>query len=83
MHRSTDGMHTATTWRYDSGAGLPAYWETDMGRNEFDANRALAGSRNAWAPVRAPRTGLRVSTVLAWAGVALAASWALSALGVV
>ena len=54
-----------------------------MGRNEFDARRALAGSRNAWAVPLAPRTGLRVSTVLAWAGVALAAAWALSALGVV
>ena len=54
-----------------------------MGRNEFDAHRALMGSPTTWAPVRAPATGLRVSTVLAWAGVALAASWALSALGVV
>jgi hypothetical protein len=54
-----------------------------MARNEFDAHRALAGSRNDWAPVKTPRAGLRVSTVLAWAGVALAASWALSALGVV
>ena len=54
-----------------------------MGRNEFDAHRALAGSRNAWAVPLAPRTGLRVSTALAWAGVALAAAWAISALGVV
>ena len=54
-----------------------------MGRNEFDAHRAMAGSRNAWAVPLAPRTCLQGSTVLAWAGVALAAAWALSALGVV
>ena len=54
-----------------------------MGRNEFDAHRALAGSRNAWVPVCAPRAGLPVVRALRWLGATLAVAWAASALGVV
>ena len=54
-----------------------------MGRNEFDANIALAGSRNAWRVAEAPRRGLRVVAVLRWVAVACAVAWAASALRVV
>ena len=77
--------------------GLPAYWLINLWRREhpeFDELCVAASEAGAdalaWecleiadADGRAPATGLRVSTVLAWVGVALAASWALSALGVV
>ena len=54
-----------------------------MARNEFDANRALAGSRNAWAPVRAIKRGLSLGAVVRAAGVLVAVVGALSAIGVV
>ena len=54
-----------------------------MARNELDAHRALAGSRNAWAPVRAVKRGLALATVVRAAGVLVAVVGALSAIGVV
>ena len=54
-----------------------------MARNEFDAHRALAGTRNSWTPVRAPKRGLTLATVVRAAGVLVAAAGALSAFGVV
>lgn len=54
-----------------------------MGRNEFDAHRSLAGSRNAWAPVPPPAKRLTADRVLAWVVAAVTVLGALSALGVV
>ena len=54
-----------------------------MGRNEFDAHRALAGSRNAWAPAVSRKRGLSLATVARAAGVLVAVVGALSAIGVV
>lgn len=52
-----------------------------MARNEFDANRALAGSRNAWAPVCAVKRGLSPGTVVGAAVALVAVVGALSAFG--
>ena len=54
-----------------------------MARNEFDAHRALAGSRNTWAPVCAVKRGLSLGTVVRAAGVLVAVVGALSAIGAV
>ena len=52
-----------------------------MGSNEFDAHRALAGSRNAWAPAVSRKRGLSLATVVRAAGAMVAVLGALSAFG--
>lgn len=62
---------------------MPVSKGIEMGRNEFDAHRSLAGSRNAWAPVPPPARRLTADRVLAWLVAAVAVLGALSALGAV